>query len=1367
MKFFKKAYVKPSVIALMWLFTNLTQSNATDYTVSSADDFNDLSLSAGDVVTWTDGNYSDQEIVFTGSGTASNPIILTAETPGGVTFTGSSEVNISGSYLIIEGFLWNGGEGTSDHIEFRKSGSSTEFANNCTIRNCGFDNLFTTEPDKSRWIVMHGTNNVVENCSFVNKLSAGACILVELSYAGSSTPGHTIRNNYFYNITAKDDFSTNSGDCEAIRIGVSSYQSVSAQVLVEGNYFQAADGENEIITNKSADNTFLHNTFRNCRGSLVLRHGAGAHIEGNFFLGEGKAKSGGIRVSDRDHVIVNNYMQNLSNDGDVWNNGITLVGGGESSGGSGNGYQNVDNILVAFNTIYNSDAPIHYNDRNSYDPTGTIAYNLVYSTNGDIVSGDIAGTGGGMTYVGNIFGGSTVGISDAGITEGNANFSASGEIYKPSSTGIAANAAGSTYASVDLDIEGLTRPNNNMDVGAHEVSGASGTSIYAPITDSDVGGGVGACFIDATGAASSCSTGGNSLSLSSLADFTSGSGNNTLSVSSNVSWSASDNANWLSLSPTSGSNNGSITVTVSANSSSSDRTGIITVTGGSLTRTVTVTQLGVVQNVNVTGVNLSSSSSTIAVGSTQQLSASVTPTNATNQGVSYSSSNTSVATVSANGLVTAISQGSTTITVTTTEGGFTDTSSIDVLEVSGGTNLALNKTVTGTGTADGANVPANLVDNDPTGASRWSVSGFPQSATIDLGIEYSLESTEIVCYSDRAYKYVTEVSSSSSGPFTEIVDRTGNTTQGTASSPIIDVFSPVNARYVRVTVSGADSYTGSWVSLTEVRVFGESIDNTVPVTGVSLTQSSASLTVGDTQQMSVVVSPSNASNPNVSYSSNNSSVASVDTNGLVTAQGTGTATITVTTVDGTFTDTSLITVSSVGGTLPAPWQTTDVGAVGETGSASYTNGTFTILGAGADIWGAADEFRFVYQTLNGDGEITAQVNSLTNTNAWSKAGVMIRETLDAGSKHAISVVTPSRGVSFQRRLTTNGNSSHTTISGQTVAEWLRLNRTGDLITAYHSDDGSSWTQIGSVTISMSSSVFIGLCMTSHVDATLGTADISDVTITSGPTENTVTNGPIADTYIRGGDSADVSYASDTELWLKETSGDSYKRRVFLKFSLANVSGTVSSAVLQMTPTLLGSTSSAVTSQVYHADDWSNDLVWNDNPVVNTFLDSQTGGFTVGTPTAYDVTGIVASQVATGSPDISFNIKSVGPDASSAYLRFASMENADSGAQPRLVITYTSSSRLSGIETVLSELDTDVGDISVYPVPAKNTLNVSLPSADDYVRLEVIDLTGSVLIEKTNLSVNKTVLDIERLSNGIYLLKALRKDNSIQTIRFVK
>lgn len=184
-----------------------------------------------------------------------------------------------------------------------------------------------------------------------------------------------------------------------------------------------------------------------------------------------------------------------------------------------------------------------------------------------------------------------------------------------------------------------------------------------------------------------------------------------------------------------------------------------------------------------------------------------------------------------------------------------------------------------------------------------------------------------------------------------------------------------------------------------------------------------------------------------------------------------------------------------GGNLPSPWASTDVGSVGASGSASYSSGTFTLDGSGADIWGSSDEFQFVNQTASGDVTITAKVNSVENTNNWAKAGVMIRESLSGGSKHAMCVVTPSNGVSFQRRTSTNSSSAHTTNSGHNAPYWVRIQRSGNTFTSYRSSNGSSWTNMGSVTISMNSSVYVGLVTTSHNDGTLCTATLSDVTVT--------------------------------------------------------------------------------------------------------------------------------------------------------------------------------------------------------------------------------------------------------------------------------
>ncbi|PWJ43214.1 polysaccharide lyase family 7 protein [Sediminitomix flava] len=319
------------------------------------------------------------------------------------------------------------------------------------------------------------------------------------------------------------------------------------------------------------------------------------------------------------------------------------------------------------------------------------------------------------------------------------------------------------------------------------------------------------------------------------------------------------------------------------------------------------------QNVAVTGVSLSPATASLTVGGNEQLSSAVAPSNASNKSVSYSSSNTGVATVSSTGLVTAVSEGTATITVTTTDGGFTDSSVITVRAASTGSNVALNKSVTGTGTPDGTNVPANLVDGNPD--TRWSVSGYPQSATIDLGAVYRIDGTELVCYGDRAYQYVIEASTNGSS-YTTIVDRSNNSTPGSNSAPIVDSFSAVNARYVKITVSGAASYTGTWVSLEELSVLGEETNSTVSVSGVSLNSSSLSLSEGVTQQLSATVSPSNATNQGVSYSSNNTSVATVNSTGLVTAVSAGSATITVTTDDGGYTSTAVVSVTSNNVTAP-------------------------------------------------------------------------------------------------------------------------------------------------------------------------------------------------------------------------------------------------------------------------------------------------------------------------------------------------------------------------------------------------------------------------------------------------------------------
>jgi hypothetical protein len=161
-------------------------------------------------------------------------------------------------------------------------------------------------------------------------------------------------------------------------------------------------------------------------------------------------------------------------------------------------------------------------------------------------------------------------------------------------------------------------------------------------------------------------------------------------------------------------------------------------------------------------------------------------------------------------------------------------------------------------------------------------------------------------------------------------------------------------------------------------------------------------------------------------------------------------------------------------------------------------GTYTMTASGADIWNNSDEFHYAYKTLSGPGSIVAKVESVDNTNAWAKAGVMIRSTLDADSVHAMMVVSATSGVSFQRRPETGGASaSNDDTGGLTAPYWVKIERTlaGNFM-AYSSANGSAWQLLGAAEpIQMGSNVYIGLAVTSHDAAQTCRGVFSNVTTT--------------------------------------------------------------------------------------------------------------------------------------------------------------------------------------------------------------------------------------------------------------------------------
>jgi hypothetical protein len=231
---------------------------------------------------------------------------------------------------------------------------------------------------------------------------------------------------------------------------------------------------------------------------------------------------------------------------------------------------------------------------------------------------------------------------------------------------------------------------------------------------------------------------------------------------------------------------------------------------------------------------------------------------------------------------------------------------------------------------------------------------------------------------------------------------------------------------------------------------------------------------------------------------------------------------------------------SSGGTLPSPWVHQDVGAVGISGSASFSGGVFTVAGAGSDIWGTADSFHFVYQPLSSDGQIVARVDSLQNTSANAKAGLMFRSSLASTAANVIIDVQPGGSIEFMSRTSDGG--STTWIAGGTdpPPSWLKLVRSGSTVTGFMSGDGVTWTTVGSAGVALGTGASVGLVVTSHNTSQLNTSTFDSVAVTASgggsapgaPTSPSpasgstgVSTGPTLTWSSTGATSYDVSYGT--------------------------------------------------------------------------------------------------------------------------------------------------------------------------------------------------------------------------------------------------
>ncbi|MCF7922492.1 MAG: T9SS type A sorting domain-containing protein [Candidatus Marinimicrobia bacterium] len=461
----------------------------TIYEVSTASAFEDIcesdDLRPGDIIQLADGVYDTGGISMETSGTSSEPIIIRAAHIGGAVLAGESYFSLRRSeYITIEGFHF-----TSDRYTVIK----LEACNNIRITRNTFQ-ITETEGQNGKWVYIGGVwdeqdrlshHNRIDHNIFRDKHQLGNFITID---GGDNVSQHDrIDHNYFYNIGPRHD-----NEMEAIRVGWSELSLTNGYTVIEYNLFEDCDGDPEIISIKSCKDTVRYNTIKRSQGTVSLRHGDGSVIHDNFFLGDGKDGTGGVRVYARNHKIYNNYFSNLT--GSLWDAAITLTNG-DTDTGSLSAHWRIDNVSITHNTLVNnySNIEIGYGCADnswSREPRNvTMANNLVVGSQKDLI--EIINEPTNFTWSGNIMfpqGGFGIGM-EAGTNEINnidpllTNVN-SDSLWLLSEASPARDAALVNYLNISQDVQGQPRSGVN-DVGADEY--AVSTVYRHPLTIDDVG----------------------------------------------------------------------------------------------------------------------------------------------------------------------------------------------------------------------------------------------------------------------------------------------------------------------------------------------------------------------------------------------------------------------------------------------------------------------------------------------------------------------------------------------------------------------------------------------------------------------------------------------------------------------------------------------------------------------------------------------------------------------------------------------------------------------------------------------------------------------------------------------------------------
>lgn len=273
----------------------------------------------GDIITLKDGNWNDALIHVKKGGTENAPVLIKAETPGGVVLGGSSSLVIDAPYVTVDGLLFMDGAISSDSVISFKS-------HHGIVRNTAIINYNPSAFKTSyRWVVFAGENNLIDKCYFKGKNNLGPVV----NNDDGDCRSNSVIRSYFKDIPLK----AKANGREILRIWGAGHADASSTdgsyFTIADNLFEHADGEGaEIISLKSNNNKVLRNTIITSAGCLNIRRGNFNVVKGNVLLGQGMTGAMGIRMSGESNLVEGNFVSGCEygiqvSSGEYWEEAIT------------------------------------------------------------------------------------------------------------------------------------------------------------------------------------------------------------------------------------------------------------------------------------------------------------------------------------------------------------------------------------------------------------------------------------------------------------------------------------------------------------------------------------------------------------------------------------------------------------------------------------------------------------------------------------------------------------------------------------------------------------------------------------------------------------------------------------------------------------------------------------------------------------------------------------------------------------------------------------------------------------------------------------------------------------------------------------